>query len=144
MKKWVGAIALVASQVSFGATLQCWKTNFTEARTPFMTAKILSNSRLSNIEFPYQKSGEENTPGPIKATKITSNHSPYKGDNAFYLKNGDTLVLPADLSKDNLDDVKSGGIGFYKDENGAIIGFSSGDSEGGNHYSIRLDCSSDK
>jgi hypothetical protein len=131
-------------------TLNCWKTNFTDPKSPFMSATIVGNSVLSNITFNYKNSGEENTPGHVKPTYIDpadkkDTHSPYKGNNRYTLKNGDTLVLPVDLSNKNLKKVLKKGIGEYKDENGAIIGFwKDGDSEGGNHYSVRLNCESDR
>lgn len=150
LKLVVTTFAFALSTAAFADTLSCWKTNFTDPTTPFMTATIVGNNTLSNITFNYKNSGEDNTPGHTKATYIDPDdkkdtHSPYKGNDRYTLKNGDTLVLPTDLSNKNLRKVLKGGIGYYKGENGVIIGsWADGDSEGGNHYSIRLDCSSDR
>ena len=132
---------LFATSAMAKDTLQCWKVDF-HPKTPFLTATILSNSKLEDIQFHYKETQEEDTLGKVKGDKITSNHSPYKGNNEYTLKNGHRLILPLKLDAASLKKTKKKGIGGpYKGENGVIIGdFSTGDGEGGTHYSVRLDC----
>ncbi len=145
----VAAVLLVSPSFAKTYTLKCWKTSFKSTpespKKPFMTAEIRSNSELADIKFLY-KNGiqEEDTPGPVKGLLNKTRRSPYKGNKGYPLKNGDLLILPVDLSNEHLKEVEPDGIGYYENENGVIIGFAEGDGEGGNHYSFRLSCESDK
>jgi len=137
-------VALCFAQLSFAGTLVCWKTDFTNVKTPFMTAEINAPGSLSNIRFLYRNS-EKDAPELVNGDVITSNHSPYKGNQEFSLSNGDWLILPVNLSNANLVHVETNGIGYYKGENGALIGNTvTGDNEAGTHYSYRLNCRSNE
>ena len=110
-----------------------------------MTATILSGSTLKDITFNYKNSEEQNTGGQVSGKLETSNRSPYKGTVSYSLKSGDVLILPPNLSNQNLTAVAKVGISkFYKNENAVIIGYSTDPDAGeaGGHYSIRMICSS--
>jgi hypothetical protein len=145
MKKIFLTLMIVfAASTSFSATLNCWKTNFNNVKTPYLSARILSHTSLADIQFLYKTSKETSMSGAVNGTLINSNHSPYKGNVSYTLSNGDTLILPPNLSNGNLTSVEMSGIGYFKSENGVIIGsFRDGDAEGGSHFSERLSCRSD-
>ena len=140
-------VSLILSSSSFASTLKCWKTDF-NAAAPFMTAEIVSHNELKNIQFHYKNTNDNpaftNIPGSLIGSLITSNRSPYKGNNQFKAPYF-VLNLPTDLSNRNLEAVLPNGISrLYKNENGAMIyDANAGDSEGGSHLSARLRCSSD-
>lgn len=142
MKNLILLASILIGSNSFAATLQCWKTNFTQVRTPFMSATIEDHHILSNVRFHYKNDGVVPLApkGEIEGEMITTNRSPYKGMNDFDITVSflgmHRLILPADLSNSNLKkSVKYG-------ENGVIIGSTEGDSAG-SHFSVRLICQSD-
>jgi hypothetical protein len=137
------ALTLLTSS-AFAATLNCWKTDF-HPQKPFMTATILPDSRLADIQFNYKDFNGvlTNTNAAVKGEDITSNHSPYRGNVEYDLAGGLTLILPQDLSNKNLIAIEKKGLGYYKNENGVVIG-STEDGEGGGHLSWRLSCRSTK
>jgi hypothetical protein len=136
------ALILSAPAHAASGTLNCWKTDFHPAK-PFMTATIDRKNTLSDITFNYKNTDLENADGPVKGEEITTNHSPYKGNVRFSVKGVGDLILPADLSNENLESVEASGIGYFKNENGVIISSIEGDGDGGNHISYRLSCRSD-
>lgn len=151
MKNLFFIIAILFVQSSFSAELTCWLRTLKEARVPFMTATINSNSRISDIKFNYKKSMAVNGvtvkdfPGIITGEVIKNNRSPYKGLVNYFVKDAGSLVLPRDLSNTNLEEVEKSGIGFYKDENGVLITeFDEGGDGAGSHVSYRLSCRSNK
>lgn len=142
MKNLLVALLALSSSSAFAApTLNCWKTDF-HPSTPFLSASIVGKNKLADIRFNYKDSLKD-TDGDVKGEVIATNHSPYKGNVRYSIDAGD-LILPADLSNDNLESVEKGGIGYYKGENGVIISSVDGDGEGGNHVSYRLSCRSTK
>lgn len=147
MKNLFAALALLVSTatpaLSQAATLKCWKTNFTQATAPFMAAEIGAGNSLSNIRFLYKNAQEQNFPGTLEGKLITTSRSPYKGNVAYGATPYLAIILPTDLSEQNLAATVEKGIGFYKGENGVIIGQSTEGGEGGSHYSERLVCHSD-
>ncbi len=143
------SLTLVASQLSFGKELNCYLTKMKNANVPFLTAQIGTKNKLKNVRFNYKKMLSnhgitvEDFPGVVTGELITSNHSPYKGNVRYGIKNSGGLILPADLSNDNLEEIEEGGVGWYKGENGVFI-TSFADVDGaGNHVSYRLSCQSD-
>lgn len=128
------------------ATLECWKTHFTHARVPFMSAVIEDDHILSNIRFHYRENGviPAAPKGEVEGQLITSNRSPYKGMNNFNIQTSfygmERLILPADLSSRNLAALTRA---YYKGENAVIIGNFNGDGAG-SHFSVRLICRSNK
>ncbi len=80
--------------------------------------------------------------GQISGELITTNHSPYKGMNDFDVTASfygmKRLLLPSDLSNDNLAQLSKSGP---RGENAVIIGDFDGDGAGF-HFSVRLICKS--
>ena len=122
---------------AFGATLDCWETNFSP-RTPYLSAAIVNNTTLSNLKFNY-KNSFENVAGELRGTVETSNRSPYKGNVKYAFPEG-TLILPPMLTAEFLDGVfKKGFSNVYANENGTII-YSNGADDGGTHARLSLRC----
>lgn len=85
----------------------------------------------SNLKIPGER--------VVEPALITSNHSPYKGNNEYVLVNA-RLILPVDLSPEALKAKIKTGIGLGGGENAAIIGNMEDGDGAGSHYSIRLRC----
>lgn len=141
---------LAIASTSSAATLSCWNTYNKGAQTqPYMTAGISSSGALSNIlfdEMHYDNVMDASSAPQVVGQLITSNHSPYAGYNSFPLAHGSVLILPTDLTQNNLADI---GRGFFSDYDGLgsginaiIIGYNQDDGEGGGHYSVRMHCES--
>ncbi|HEY8278012.1 MAG TPA: hypothetical protein VIH99_00220 [Bdellovibrionota bacterium] len=138
------ALILALSLGSFAAqaeTLKCWNTYSKRGSKPTLVAEIVSNSKLDRFEI--NQNSDDNSAllkaprGAEKGEIITSNHSPYKGNQEFSLEDA-RLLLPAKLDAKSL--LKAHGTkGFSDDENGVIIGYGDGDGAG-SHFSIRLRC----
>ena len=127
-------------------TIICYDS-YDQTQGPVVQATLVSNTTLKNISFHADNHEElSDDHGVVMGTMIVSHHSPYFGDIQYAMPNGVRLILPSDLSSDNLSALKiSGGIGFEKGENGVVIGESKEGGDGaGNHFSIRLDCTLNK
>lgn len=130
--------------------IECRLTSRPDAKIPFLTAHFSSFKKLSQIEFRYKKMLEErgvrlkDDEGPIKGERITTNHSPYKGNNRFDVEGGE-IILPPALDNETLADMlKTGiGIGMGKGENAVVITSTVFGDGAGSHISFRLLCTSD-
>jgi len=142
---------LAIAATSSAATLNCWNTyDGAKVVQPYMTAIISASNKLSHIQFnnkDYDNIMDSSSAPQVEGTLIANRRSPYDGYNAFVLDHNSQLIMPTDLTAANLADI---GQGFFSDYdklgggvNAIIIGYNQGESEGGDHYSIRLHCQSD-
>jgi|GEM_PF-6297026 len=142
MFKFAFVLFAVSTPAFAAPVLNCWKVDF-RPNKPFMSASIVGNNLLTDIRFNYRGTDLKDSEGDVKGELITSNRSPYKGNVRYFIKGTGELILPLDLSNDNLVEVEAKGIGYYKKENGVIISSVDGDGAG-NHISYRLSCRSTK
>lgn len=139
-KRMLFSATILMMNVASAATLNCWKTDFKSVKTPFMTASIEAEG-LRDIKFLYRNSGLTAPAGIVRGEPIATNHSPYRGNVRYFVNGAGDLILPANLTNENLVAVEAQGLGVYKNENGVLIS-SWGDDEAGNHVSYRLSCRS--
>lgn len=143
--KLVLIFGILFANAASAETLKCWNTYSKKGSLPLIVANIVSDTELDRFELNrqegnYNESEIEIPAGAVKGELITSNRSPYKGAQEFYLDNG-RLLLPARLDAQSLIDAQKNGIGMGAGENGVIIGsWKSGGDGAGNHFSIRLRC----
>ncbi len=124
-------------------TLKCWNTFSPRGSAPALVANIVADDELNQLEAPKQgkQSGDEiEVPsGSVRGALITSNRSPYKGNQEFALTNV-RLILPVRLDAQSLLEAEKTGIGRSRGENGVMIGKFKGSTDGGSHFSYRLRC----
>lgn len=141
--------ALLFAGVSAHALeIACWNTYAKKGSRPYIAATVVENNGLAKVRLNKQSpewGADSNLEIPnepvLEAEPITSNRSPYKGNNEYALVNA-RLILPADLSPAALKAKIATGIGMGPQENGVIIGDMAGGDGSGSHYSIRLRCTS--
>ncbi len=151
MKTLLSALIILATthqaMATAGDVISCYD-RYSKSPTPIMTAITVSQTTLRDIRFNTSEEYKDvllPTRATVTGTMVVSNHSPYKGTIQYVLPGNIRLLLPANLSKKNLETSLATGIGSGKNENGVLIGYyTGGDSEGGNHFSVRLVCKTDR
>ncbi len=148
----IATFGLCSSSYANSLKLKCWNKHYKDATAPFIIADIEYHNQLSNIRFIYKKSMAKNGItvqdhlDSVVAKEVVSNRSPYKGNQEFLVKGSGTLLLPKDISQENLKKTVKSGI--YRNaeapgENGVFItSYDEGDGAG-SHVSYRLICESD-
>lgn len=138
MLKALLAVFVFAGTAASASTLKCWNT-YSKSKVPFFRAEVVDNNTLVGVRILHKNTEVKNTEGKVKGELITSNRSPYKGNNRFQLTNAE-LTLPVDLSPQALIAKEKTGIGMGKGENGVLIYSSEFGDGAGSHVSIRLRC----
>lgn len=143
--KIVLILGILFANAASAETLKCWNTYSKKGTPPLIAAQIVSDSELDRFEINrqegnYNEAEVEVPAGAVKGELITSNRSPYKGNQEFFLESG-RMILPARLDAQSLIDAQKTGIGQGPGENGVITGnWKTGGDGAGSHYSIRLRC----
>jgi hypothetical protein len=149
MKVLLFTILFTTTASAYAGELACWNTYARRGARPVLTATIVNNNTLSNVKINLSDESRASyqlveSQGKIKGEEITSNRSPYKGNNAFALETDGRLVIPTDLSSENLRVSLSTGISrnATPGENAVIIGSLADGDGAGSHFSIRMRCRS--
>lgn len=146
MKTLITLSLVFAAQASSAKTLECYNNYFKKSSKPFITAKIVSNSKISEIKFGYKKYMENAGVRAVDYSRvlvgkeITTGHSPYKGNVRYDLPKMGDLILPDDLSSENLKEARKTGIGMGRGENAVYITDTVHGDGAGSHISYRLSC----
>jgi hypothetical protein len=133
------SIAVICLAQSAPHKLQCWDSQSVDS-FPILEADIVAENTLQTIMINQQYfSVGPNTVGE----DIGSESQFYKGDKIYSLLDGASLVLPADLSNNNLISVYEKGLGPYRNENGAVFDYRQNEFSNTKPVRLSLRCQTD-
>lgn len=145
MKTLILATIILGSLSAQALEIACWDIYSKKGSRPYIAATVVENNGLADVRLNKRTDDgfDSNLAIPnepvLQANAITSNRSPYKGNNEYYFENA-RLILPADLSPEALKAKIAVGIGMGAKENGVLIGNMADGDGAGSHYSVRLRC----
>lgn len=139
---------LLAGSSSFASELACWSLFAKRGDRPNLTAEVVGDNKLENIQIlndtVFGEFDQSDMKSAAAGVLITNNRSFYKGLQEFVLAEGIRVILPPELTPDGLTtSIRAGGLqeDLMARQNGVID--VAGDrlvNTSGGHVYVRMHC----